>query len=153
MKPPVVFLDMDGVLASARAQAAVGPEEKNYWAVLDPLAIAFFNRYAGEVEWVCSSTWRKSFDRQAMTQILQAAGWRGRWHQVWCTPEGEKNRVEEIRAWLAAHIGARKFIVLDDAPELWPVEWDVVRTDPVEGMQTAHYAQFRSIMRRFAHEQ
>lgn len=147
-KPVVVFLDMDGVLCSARVQVAAGV--RDIWSVLDPVSVQYFNRFAGEVEYVISSAWRKYFEENAMKHILQAAGWRGKLHTVWCTPSHLtlNDRPAEVQEWLHAHQGARGFVVVDDLPFDWPAAWSVVQTHEREGMLADHYIKFEHLLRK-----
>lgn len=74
---PIVFLDIDGVLNStnffykANKFECINPRSQ-----LDPEAIAYLNEIY-DWNFVLSSTWRKFYSVEGMTQMLQEVGFRG----------------------------------------------------------------------------
>lgn len=86
-----LFLDIDGVLTSARAHVALTSKHSKFlvWHHFDPVAIGFLNRLHEETEdlkVVLSSTWRRIYEMRDMFMMLSQAGWRGEFHSNWRTP-------------------------------------------------------------------
>lgn len=114
----VIFLDIDGVLNSDRYLR--GREEAG--VVIDPSRMALLQRLvrATDAAVVLSSSWREHWD--ADPARCDASG--AKIHEIFSaygvtvadkTPSLAAGRVEEIRAWLAAHPAVERFAVLDDA--------------------------------------
>lgn len=75
---PIVFLDIDGVLNSANF---FRKENSKYMrsdprSQLDPEAISYLNEIA-DWNFVLSSTWRKFYEIDEMTQMLRELGFKG----------------------------------------------------------------------------
>lgn len=116
----VIFLDMDGVLCTPRANVALG--QKGVISYLDPVAcqllIQLIREFSATV--VISSTWR--FDgKQRFCEKLKCAGW----HEIvnaisldeWCTPDLARvknaKRGDEVAAWLETR-EVENYLILDD---------------------------------------
>lgn len=125
----VVFLDIDGVLATPssyevvrRVQAAPTennpmPEDREYFS-FDPKAVENLNlvlRTTGAAI-VVSSTWRLLYSLSELREILSREGVEGR--VVGVTGTHPKGRGREIQEWLkreAAAVGSDKYVIIDDS--------------------------------------
>lgn len=124
----LVFLDIDGVFTSLRAQLA-SANSKDIWNVFDPIAINFMNSihntYSG-VYYVLISTWKENLsadDSMIAHWILTAfrnAGFTGEFYAPWKTNpdnlfrKGE-NRAHEIKEYLETYASYIKdYIIFDD---------------------------------------
>ena len=142
-----VFADCDGVLNHNRLYAAMkarGPGSEP-WEWLDPACVALLDAVAerGRAGVVLSSAWPiylASFERSV--EALREAGLRAQVVGACPTasarsdppPEHNGTRAAAIAAWLGAHPGARRWVILDDCA--WhglPVE-RTVRTDIAVGL-------------------
>lgn len=138
MKPPIIFLDIDGVLCTVRSHIAYGGQ--GLMQHLDPVAVKLVAHIArvAKAQIVLSSTWREFHDQKGMTAILQNSGWDVvPWHQNWKTPVRKDGvRHVEILNWLSDNGGAAEtnFIVIDDRPVFLAEHSDkMVRTKDDEG--------------------
>lgn len=146
----IIFLDIDGVLTSARVHVA--EDTRGMWSVFDRHAVQFLNRIAEEwaAEYVVSSTWRKLVNEQDLKFMLNNAGWRGTFHVNWATPVfNSGRRGEEIEAWMQTYypdILPENYIILDDDADMLEHHMDrLVRTDPEDGMLFRHYQQIKRL--------
>lgn len=157
----LVFVDIDGVLTSARAQMS---HNASYmiWSKFDPIAIDFFNRihdtFVG-VEFIIMSTWRHidGFqDREAghaphwVQSAFANAGFRGTISLNWKTGEtsrtGPQRRAYEVKEYLADN-PCDDYILFDD-------DWDFnnvlgkkrhIKTDSQNGLLFKHMEKAWSI--------
>jgi hypothetical protein len=152
----VIFLDIDGVLTSARAHVALSaqPHRSTVWHHFDPVAIGFLNQLHDTYEdlhFVLSSTWRIIFDQHTMTMMLSQAGWRGRWHPSWKTDkaQGGECRGDQIARWLANH-NTPIYAILDDDAAMLPDQMHrLVQTSPQDGMNSLdHFTRLKEILRK-----
>ena len=150
----IIFLDIDGVLTSARAHCALCPRHLQglIWHNFDPVAIGFLNRLVDQfkdLRFVLSSTWRKIYDQRTMTMMLNQTGWNGEWHQNWKTPE-IGTRGQDIDAWVREH-KPTKFAILDDDPnpkEFLTLTDYLVQTDERDGMNSLlHFNKLQEILK------
>ena len=160
----LVFVDIDGVLTSARAEFSDGLI--TLWNKFDPIAIDFFNRihdtFQG-VEFVLISTWRAwmKTDDPHNTLWVQAAfrsaGFRGnlRYPHWKVNPENDadlyfRQRAEEIKHYLTEYAeGYQDFIIFDDTDYNFNSVLGIkrfVQTDPNDGMLLKHMKNAWSIM-------
>lgn len=128
MSKYLVFLDIDGVFASARAQFGLA-ERKRMWSRLDPIAMEFMNRIADTfvtVEFVMMSTWRaidgfgdrlEGYSPHWVESAFVNAGFRGTFAKPWATPElhmsGLMSRPAEVAKYLEAN-PCDDFLLFDD---------------------------------------
>src|SRR5690349_14591750 len=73
----IIFLDIDGVLNSARTAIVNGGYPRNFsdrdMTMFDPVAIKFFQKLSkdnNDIKFVLSSTWRKDLGYQATAVAL-----------------------------------------------------------------------------------
>lgn len=149
--PNVIFLDMDGVLCTQRANAALSSNQ--FWRHLDPLGTKMVEKLCIEhdAQLVLSSTWRISFDMHAMTVMLCVAGFADvPWHQNWKTPDMSrmgKTRGEEIAEWMTRHGKPDQYVILDDDPSMLPEQLsNFVQTDVNDGILWTHYEKADQIL-------
>lgn len=145
----LIFLDIDGVLNSARwmneRPTAIRMRgyrkawERDAEEGMDPAAVG---RLSGLVEAtgakiVISSSWRKMHSLPELDRMLRYRGLKGQ-HVLGATPDlkhttpGLVQRGEEIDAWLqwALHGNwVRRFVVFDDDSDMDPVKDRLVQTD------------------------
>jgi hypothetical protein len=148
--PPVLFLDVDGVLNRCGASNQGLETDK-----CDRLANLC--RLTG-CRVVVSSTWRKK--EHQMDRLLGLFRSRG----IVCigqTPElvaerklldgfmlyTAKPRRDEIRAWLDAHPRVARYAILDDDPGADDNTGRFVRTNSDDGLQDSHVAKLQQLLR------
>ncbi len=129
LPPPVIFLDIDGVLNITRMVRRTGPvrlrkdgrpyrittslERERRWskeAVAQINRLLFFTRAV----LVLSSSWRLQPDAR---DTLASLGVIGPWHAAWRTEELAAGRGAEITRWLQVN-GEPRHVIIDD----WPRE-------------------------------
>lgn len=159
-----VFLDMDGVLTSARYQYAASAATKNYpiWALLDPVGVRFLNKICDVhegVEIVFSTTWTNYFpmDRTARHWIyscFMSAGFTGRISNNYRINEDNDpalyggGRARAIKQYLETY-PADDFLILDDNDYGFNSELGIrrfVKTDAVNGILMDHMERAMSIV-------
>ena len=118
---PIVFLDIDGVLNSTHFFYKANKFERiNPRSQLDPEAIAYLNEIY-DWNFVLSSTWRKFYSVEGMTQMLQEVGFRGT--IIDSTPimdwQGSL-RGNEIRQYLRDNMleDRRDYVIFDDDSDM-----------------------------------
>jgi len=152
---PLIFLDIDGVLNSARYLAAHTDGEGvvivdgafDATAHVDPECVERLNRLVADTgaSVVLSSSWRISFGMEKTQSSLAARGFA--YQLADSTPRilGEP-RHTEIRAYLSNYAEWPPFVILDDAAEagIGLVEQFVHVRD---GLEDAHIDQARAVLR------
>lgn len=111
---PVIFLDIDGVLTTEKAQRRMGSQ-----TYLHPAQVDFLNEIvrATRAFTIISSTWR--FDSNVRS-LLSKAGFTGDYHPArWSTGPVGQCRGEEIADTIEA-LGITNFVILDDDPSILP---------------------------------
>lgn len=152
-----VFLDIDGVLTSARAEMSDGIPRT--WMKFDPIAIDFFNRIHDnhDVEFVLSSTWR-NYITDAMSlhwieSCFVSAGFRGKLAKEWKVNIQEdhdlyrKQRAWEIKDYLDRH-DHDDFMIFDDNDYLFNEvlgKRRFIQTDHANGLMVNHMKSALSI--------
>jgi len=148
----IVFLDIDDVLCvnepytGMDALDAVCGKHAQPEAVLRELFAAqpklalerIHAAMQGRLRYVISSAWRQAFTREQIERVFRGAGLSfvvENLHAQWRTPcpPPERERIEEIEAWLQAHHRGEPFVILDDeysGPSL------VVCSDPAHRFAT-----------------
>lgn len=128
----VIFLDIDGVLTSARCN---GFHDFDLWAVT-------FIRWAcakGNAKIVISSTWRSNKDAQAVFTKTFGEYLHNDWKTCY-----KGQRQDEIDDWLSKHPEVSNFIVIDDdIGDLKRHETKLIRTSSLDGMLTEHMMELR----------
>jgi hypothetical protein len=152
-RPPVVFLDFDGVLNGKDTREAPSPFHKGLF--LNPECVERANRIcerAGAVV-VLTTSWRARTDetgcRVDVRAALRDAGFRGR--VIGATPAFADwpttftPRRNEIQRWLAEY-GARAYVVLDDHDDA-SIFGQFVRCDTRVGLTDADVEAAIGILR------
>jgi len=129
----IIFLDIDGVITSARVQS---------FQTLDKYAVNFINHVCDQApaEVVISSAWRsedKSFFEQFFTHL----------HKDWRTTLLRlSNRGGEIQEWLDRH-KVEDYLILDDESDMLGSQMGhFVKTDTYNGLLFGH---MRKILEHF----
>lgn len=130
---PVVFLDMDDVMAlntdfgGYDAIEAVRGKHPTPELVFEKLfsapavsALHAVHAELGQLRYVVSSTWREFFGRSQMIELLKKGGLEfvaaglGK-HGLWSTPIWpDRHRLNEVAFWLQKHGNGTPFVVIDD---------------------------------------
>ena len=155
----LVFLDIDGVFTSLRAQLA-SLNCGEMWSTFDPVAINFMNwihnRYP--VEFVLISTWKQGLSDSTIMGhwVLSAfrnAGFDGTFHHRMWTDDYRavgKTRAHEIQEFLQLYgKDVNDFIIFDDNDyEFKQIlgKKRLIRTDAQDGMLSKHMLDARSMM-------
>ena len=135
----VLFLDIDGVLNSARSCVA----NNGYPMNLTPHDLPMFDQVAvamvrglcarARVSVVISSAWRLTHHWDAIGRALDLP-------TMDRTPSLLGPRGREIEAWLTAHPQVREWAILDDDPDMLPEQLPrFVQTDGREGLSFANF--------------
>jgi len=148
-KNPIIFLDIDGVLCTARSCVRQG----GLMQILDPVGIWMLSSIIEEfnAKLVLSSTWRKFHDQMSMIAILQNSGMpKVPWHQNWKTPEGHGPRGNEIQEWLENNGGPDPiYVIIDDDSDMLPEQMTrFVKTDSYEGISYENYGDIKMSLRK-----
>lgn len=166
----VLFLDFDGVLNSIEMlpQASPGCSRQicgrpgNYDQInpcgcvevvkqFDRRAIALLNELLRQTDAaiVFSTSWRKLYDIESLTHILEECGFEGRVigetpdlinDEAWkITTRGERwidriQRGHEIGEWLLQHPEVTRCVILDDSRDMWHLAFCFVQTNENVGL-------------------
>jgi hypothetical protein len=144
----VIFLDIDGVLCTAKAHVAYSTQM--LWRHYDPVSTRLVAKLAREAkaEIVLSSTWRMSFELMHMTAILMNAGFEEvPWHTQWKTPNlYNLSRGEEIKKWFE-NAKADSYVILDDDSDILEEQKPFfVQTDEFDGFGFRDYLKAKKIL-------
>lgn len=148
----VLFLDIDGVLCTKRAQQA--NRMLKQWQAFDPIAIQMIKNLCDDYQLriVASSTWRiGGNDVFNLKLILGTHGldptyfWKD-----WATPRIDSaSRGKEIRQWLDKHPTVTRFLIFDDI--IYDFDDDdvdllkrVILTDEDDGITAKNYTDARN---------
>lgn len=142
----VLFLDIDGVLNSARTVVAFGGHprglEPEYLAMFDQVAINMLRGLCAraDVQIVLSSAWRVTHDHAAVGQALGLPIFDR-------TPSLPLCRGGEIQAWLDSHQATvTAYAIVDDDPDMLPEQLPFfVQTDANEGLSWAAFSKLCSL--------
>lgn len=120
----VIFLDIDGVLCTARSHMAFGGTKAHgFMQHLDPVGVKLIESLCDETgaEIVISSTWRVYHDYQSMLAIFMNAGMAApNLHTQWKTRDEKKirGRGNEIDQWIKDHNFQGSYVIIDDDSDL-----------------------------------
>lgn len=128
----IVFLDIDGVMATDRAVITEGNTLDIRYS-LDEAAVTMIGRLAEvdpSLRFVISSDWREVLPREELYERLRAKGFVGQFHDDWRTPSIRSAEVTkwcadnpkaryaergiEVSVWLARHSDVTGYICIDD---------------------------------------
>lgn len=134
---PVVFLDIDGVLVTARSWSTPARVDRSAVVALNLLT----ERTGAAI--VLSSTWRFL---PSVKTILRKAGVVG--PIIGKTPRDGYSRGAEIATWLHRHGGLmRRYVILDDDTDMDPLGVaHLVRTTFDLGLTLIHVAQAEHVL-------
>lgn len=147
-----LFLDIDGVLCTARAHLAYGVEGTR-WHEWDPLGCQTIRRCCQhDVQLVISSTWRYPRHEPDLMLMLSKHGLidflrRPNWKTPDISSEDKyadipMRRGMEVEQYLAANQDITHYRILDDVEEFLPYQNPfVIRTHEDDGMTTGNIRQ------------
>ena len=145
MTRPVIFLDIDGVLAPITRWDQYGD--------LDPACIQVLNEIVARAgaDVVVSSTWRYGKTAPELQETLQAQGFIG--YVLDKTPTGAPgaNRGDEIAAWLAEH-AVSSYVIIDDHVDMGELWTRLVQTHPARGLQPEDAPRAIAVLLQPAHD-
>lgn len=132
----IVFLDIDGVIVTARSQFArrsAIAADREAGAILETIA------RAAPAAFVVSSTWREGETRLGFQRRLGDLGMSADLlHEDWATPILGGDRQREIDDWLSRHPEVTHHAILDDGIGLDDASPHLVRTEFDDGLQFRH---------------
>ncbi len=132
----VLFVDVDGVLVTARSQFAqrrLRAPDREAVAMLVAIACAATARL------VISSSWREGETRSSFRSRLDALGLpEDLLHDDWATPVLRDARQLEIDDWLRRHPEVTHYAILDDGVGLDDTSPHLIRTEYDDGLQFRH---------------
>lgn len=146
----VLFLDMDGVIASPRAYMVrehVGDRDLRW---IDPVAMGLLNRLVKEhpVKIVVSSVWRGDPE---FREMFKRAGFKGEFHDDWRTRTDRGLggfRGDDVNEWLARHPEVTHHIILDDESDFHHGQ-PLIKCDMYNGMPLAAYDAASRMMKEW----
>ena len=155
----LIYLDIDGVLCTHRASAAIG--ETGTMDYLDPIACKLVERLITEFEAkvVISSTWRLTHSKREMYQLFRCAGHHvlaNAIHGRWQTPEfkgltgfnGKRGReIEASLSEIENHEHVTSYVILDDDSDMLEYQQPFfVQCDTYDGLGFMGYENARRIL-------
>ena len=156
----LIYLDIDGVLCTHRASAAIG--ETGTMDYLDPIACKLVERLITEFEAkvVISSTWRLTRCKREVHQLFRCAGHHilaNAMHTRWATNdhkavEGIRKRgceIEESLSTIGVHDDIEAYVILDDDDDSDMLEYQkpfFVKCDTYDGLGFWGYEHARRIL-------
>lgn len=148
MRPPVLFLDVDGVLNSVAYYLSRPRQLRSRIAELDPIACQRLHRLlrrTGAVV-VLSSAWRKFVSLDEMMSLLRQRGCEAT--IIAATPELSGYRGVEIEDWLRDNRWVKRFAIVDDDSDMEPYMHRFVKTEHAEGLQPRHVQRLEQLLGR-----
>ncbi len=166
MMKNIVFLDFDGPMFPNRClfleenqntQGKKVCEELNlhpfftYWK-MDPIAVAMLHRLNNitPFDLVISSSWSGFHDKNTLEKLLLKNNFELTLHHDWKSFLPEKNRLEEIKAWLTRN-QVDNYLIIDDLGSGRPLEnqnevQNVFLVDEDNGISTEDYLRMTKIV-------
>ena len=145
----VLFLDIDGVLNSTRTAAAFGgyPHKLDELPMFDLVAVGLIQRLCSNgVQVVLSSAWRLTHEPAEVAKALGLP-------IIDRTPSLIGPRGREIAEWLSRHPEVECFAIVDDDSDMLAEQLPrFVRTDGMEGLTWAKFAQLCSLFGLSPHD-
>lgn len=135
-----LFLDIDGVLNSAKYFEALKYGSLENKDALDPVAVARLNRItdATGAKIVVSSSWRHAFEHtpNMLFYLLKEEGITG--EMIGITPTTTWSRWCEIKLWLDNNIIPESFIIIDDMDYMGDLQRHLINTKWAYGLLDEH---------------
>lgn len=147
--PPVLFLDIDGVLNSAQYLMR-NPgcfDRKNEANAFDPVACLRLEQVlvrTGSLI-VLSSTWRLMHKLEQMTEFLHTRGAPSS-KFIGKTPSLSGYRGKEVQAWLREHPEVTRFAIVDDDSDMEPYMDRLVKTSWDSGLLDCHVEELVKLL-------
>lgn len=151
----VIFLDIDGVLCTTKAHVAQRGEHTwggGYMGALDREScglLAALQEKCPLLYFVCSSTWRKYWEKDELADHIAQFGFTPRWHDDWKTTSGLDGRGGEIQDWLDRN-GITNYAIIDDvdAPNQFTDEQRgrFIHTDEDDGFSYKDYRKLCALL-------
>lgn len=144
---PILFLDIDGVLNSARflRENPGAFDGRVLSQMLDPAAVCRLQQLALtlDMDVVISSSWRIVFPLTSIAEALASHGFTGKIVGATGTGRNRKSiRGLEIQAWLDADRSEQgKICILDDDSDMGPMSSFLVKTTFEDGLLDEHVDQ------------
>lgn len=128
----VIFLDFDGVLVTAHDRFTAG----------SPFCVSLLNHitYETGAKLVVSSMWRIGRDTEELQTLLKE--WEVEGECIGKTPVmHDKERGDEIQAWLDEHSEVTSFVILDDDSDMAHLRGKWVKCHAYHGIDEAQSAE------------
>ena len=140
---PIVFIDIDGVLAHFRTTFASGhwPHNLDNMDQFDDIAIKMLQRLTREfdVKFVVSSTWRMNFTYQQIGKAFNLP-------TIGSTDQGSGIRGDQIKRWLDVN-PTNIYAILDDSQDMRPEQMSfLVLCDCDNGMTAKNYEDLKYVL-------
>jgi hypothetical protein len=148
----IIFLDIDGVLCTAKSHYAFGGKGMmlDWCPTSAALVLRLLEKTGAKL--VISSTWRMDPHHEDLNPRLMRFGL---WKHLFVNPrEGEDWRTDqigprgvEVAEWLARHLDVTHWVSLDDSMDFsadQKMNW--VLTDPMNGISAENYLQANEIL-------
>lgn len=139
----IVFLDVDGVLATKRTYLKRSPDQPYPDCLIDRECVVTFNvllRLMNPLV-VVSSSWRRGTTKDEFLRMMRRTGIAAELHGDWCTKVlPNLSRGAEIAEWVNRHAASiASYVCLDDDDDFLPGQ-PLVRTDFDRGLEAHHVA-------------
>ena len=139
---PILFFDIDGVVASTRSAFASRnwPHDLDNMDQFDGVAIKMIQRLVREFDArvVVSSTWRMSFTYQQIGKAFDLP-------TIGSTDQGSGIRGDQIKRWLDIN-PANRYAILDDSQDMRPEQFPfLVLCDADNGMTAKNYEDLKHV--------
>lgn len=151
----IIFLDIDGVLNSAKWMVSQSFDEKVYTSMferhindLDPAAVKMISDLAVETQSgiIVSSSWRILHPLHEIRDMLKACGMDERVLPHGVTPRSRKSfRGDEVNEWLEQNPDVCIHVIFDDDNDFHPNQ-PLINTSWEVGVQPEHIERARKIL-------
>lgn len=153
----VIFLDIDGVLATSRAHIALG-KYGGIWTEWDPVGVALVKKLCKEhnLKLVISSTWRFNPSQSGIMDCLEVHGLQAYLNRgAPYTPDFRGNgdqryRGYEIQAYLGNNLDIDRYLIFDDDSDFLPHQREYhIHTETHNGITAANYFKCLDILKEW----
>ncbi|MBY0355711.1 MAG: hypothetical protein K2Q12_08300 [Rickettsiales bacterium] len=154
----IIFLDIDGVISTARAQAAFHktPRAATFGTTdtYDPVVMGLLNRLCADhgAKVVLTSSEAAVCSREEMEELFYGQGFTGQFHDDWCiddTMDILRSRGSSIVRWCEKHhIKPSDCIIFDDTKFSLPRNYATrfIKTHPADGMSFDNFEKGESLL-------